>query len=66
MTRQGGGEAGGEACRPRPEDTEESFVASSGRSFFLFFWTQIGDEDGEGNREIQCNAARRAAPLLES
>ena len=51
MTRQGGGETGGEACRPRPETTEESFVASSGRSFLFRFWTwtQIDDEDGEGN-----------------
>ena len=31
MTRQGV-----EACRPRPEKAEESFVASSERSFFLF------------------------------
>ena len=34
-----------EACRPRPEKAEESFVASSERSFFPLSWTQI---DGKG------------------
>ena len=44
MTQQGG-----EACRPRPEKAEESFVASSERSFFLFSGTQI---DGGGEAGI--------------
>ena len=43
MTRQGG-----EACRPRPEKAEESFVASSERSFFLLSGTQIDGEGGVG------------------